>query len=368
MSVSRRKMISLIGGGVVLAAAAGAGGFIGTRRPNRALSPWENAGQYDEPRKRALSYAILAPNPHNRQPWVAQLHGADGLTLHRDKALNLPHTDPFDRQLTIGMGCFLELLRMAAADDGYALDTTLFPQGVDGPVAEVTFIKGGTPDALFAHVFDRHTNREAYEDRALPAAAQVDLGQIARLITAPDEVDVVRDLTTQAMVTEMTTRATYMESVELMRMGKTQIEATPDGLYLGGAFLEGLMAVGLLTRDGLADMDGSQFQMGLDMQKASLRATPAYGVITTAGNSRVNQIGAGRDWLRLHLAATGLGLAMQPVSQALQEYPEMAAHYARVHELLGGPGETVQMLGRLGYGPKIDPSARWPVEARITHA
>ncbi len=151
-------------------------------------------------------------------------------------------------------------------------------------------------------------------------------------------------------------------------MGKAEIEATPDGLFLGGAFLEGLMAVGMLSRAGLADIQGSQFEMGLDMQQASLRATPAYAVITTVGNSREDQIGAGRDWLRLHLAATGQGLAMQPVSQALQEYPEMAAHYAQLHEVLAGPGETVQMLGRLGYGPGIDASARWPVEAKITNA
>jgi hypothetical protein len=70
----------------------------------------------------------------------------------------------------------------------------------------------------------------------------------------------------------------------------------------------------------------------------------------------------------LHLATAGLGLAMQPVSQALQEYPEMAAHYTRAHEMLAAPGETVQMLGRLGYGPEIDASPRWPLETRIAHA
>jgi hypothetical protein len=69
--------------------------------------------------------------------------------------------------------------------------------------------------------------------------------------------------------------------------------------------------------------------------------------------------------MRLQLAATGLGLSMQPVSQALQEYPEMAAHYQRVHKMLARPGETLQMLGRLGYGPAIDPSPRWPLETRI---
>lgn len=119
MTLSRRKVIGIIGSGVVLGATGFAGGFLATRRPAWALAPWSSAGRYAEPRMRALSFAIPAPNPHNRQPWLAELQGEGRLIIHRDKALDLPETGPFERQLTIGMGCFLELLRMAAADDGY---------------------------------------------------------------------------------------------------------------------------------------------------------------------------------------------------------------------------------------------------------
>ncbi|MCP4384637.1 MAG: twin-arginine translocation pathway signal protein, partial [Hyphomicrobiales bacterium] len=91
----------------------------------------------------------------------------------------------------------------------------------------------------------------------------------------------------------------------------------------------------------------------------------AYAVVRTAGNTREDQIEAGRRWLRLNLTTTGLGLALHPVSQALQEYPEMAVHYATAHDLLAQPGETVQMLGRLGYGPATPRTPRWPLEAKI---
>ena len=75
MHLNRRTIMSLLGGGVILAASAGT--FINTRTPNKALAPWDLAGSYIEPRKRALSYAILAPNPHNRQPWLADLSQKD---------------------------------------------------------------------------------------------------------------------------------------------------------------------------------------------------------------------------------------------------------------------------------------------------
>ncbi|MEM6324789.1 MAG: twin-arginine translocation pathway signal protein, partial [Pseudomonadota bacterium] len=113
--MKRRMMLKLLGGGIVTAA-AGATAFATTRTPHAALAPWADAGaaRYADPRMRALSYAILAPNPHNRQPWMVALDGTDSLTLFFDTDRQLPATDPFDRQLTIGLGCFLELLEMAA--------------------------------------------------------------------------------------------------------------------------------------------------------------------------------------------------------------------------------------------------------------
>jgi hypothetical protein len=46
----------------------------------------------------------------------------------------------------------------------------------------------------------------------------------------------------------------------------------------------------------------------------------------------------------------------------------MAAHRADIHALLAKPGDTVQMLGRLGYGPATPRTPRWPLEARIRNA
>ena len=52
----------------------------------------------------------------------------------------------------------------------------------------------------------------------------------------------------------------------------------------------------------------------------------------------------------------------------LKEYEEMEEHYRNVHQLLAPEGGTVQMLGRLGYGPEISPTPRWPLEAKLMHA
>ena len=56
---------------------------------------------------------------------------------------------------------------------------------------------------------------------------------------------------------------------------------------------------------------------------------------------------------------------MQPMSQALQEYPEMAEIYKQTHDALAPAGQTVQMLARIGYGPTVPVSPRWPLEAKL---
>lgn len=359
---NRRQFLSVLGGGVILAA-GGAGAFLGTRTPTKALAPWMDAGTYEEPRMRALSYAILAPNPHNRQPWMVDLATEGEVAIWRDKAKNLPETDPFDRQLTIGMGCFIEQMAVAASQTGHSIDFDLFPEGEDGPVAVAKFSEGAAPDPLFAQIPHRRSCKEPFSAES-PAAAP-ELTALADVHLDAELVGSLRRLTLEAWTIEATTYRTMKESTDLFRLGKAEIEANPDGIDFGGPFFETLILAGLMTREGSLDPESMEFAEGKKIYDEMLNATPAYAVIKTAGNAREDQIEAGRRWLRLNLTTTALGLALHPVSQALQEYPEMAQHYADAHALLAAPGETVQMLGRLGYGPEVPISPRWPVEAKV---
>ena len=71
----------------------------------------------------------------------------------------------------------------------------------------------------------------------------------------------------------------------------------------------------------------------------------------------------------MQLAANAAGLAFHPLSQALQEFGEMAELYRRAHEELGATnGQVVQMLTRLGYAPDVPAAPRWPLESRLVTA
>lgn len=368
MTLSRRKTLALIGGGTILAASGAAAGFLTTRTPHAARRPWDLAGGYDDPRLNALSYALLAPNPHNLQPWQVALEGDDTLTLHHDPSRRLPETDPFDRQIMIGMGCFLEQMVLAAGAGGRTVDLTLFPKGEGGPVAHAAFSEGSTPDPLAVHILDRRSCKEPFEDRTVPSALANQLEDYADIYTDTATVEALKVLTWKAWEVEAFTPHTMQESVDLMRFGKVEINANPDGIDLGGPFLESLMIAGILSREVQEDPSSRGFQEGVKMYNEMLHATPAYAALTSPSNTRTDHIDAGRRWLRLNLATTSMGLSLHPVSQALQEYPEMAAHYAQAHDMLAPTGHTVQMLGRLGYGPAIPRTPRWPLEQKLINA
>jgi len=379
--MNRRKFLTIAGSAGVIIAAGGVG-FVMTRTPTGALEPWKNVGSlYSDPMRRALSYAILAPNPHNRQPWVVDLKSDLQAVLSCDLGRLLPATDPFSRQIVIGLGCFLELFSMAAADQGYRVDIRYFPDGESDhdldqrPIAHLSLEKqdGLAGDPLFAQALNRHTNRNPYDtNRAIGDDLLGRLRDVAantvRVGTANGgaQLNDLRTLTRDAMWAEVRTPEAYQESVDLMRIGRAEIEANPDGISLGGAFLEALSLAGVLTRDSLADPASRSYQIGLDMIEDGAMTAMGFVWINTMGNNRRAQIEAGRAYMRVALQATADGLAMQPMSQALQEYAAMAPYYEAIHgRLTDQPGESVQMLARLGYADAIGPAPRWPLETRM---
>jgi len=376
--MNRRSVLALLGTTAV-AAAIGAGAYSISRKPALALEPWGTAGAPEDPRLFALSYAILAPNPHNRQPWIFELVGDDTIRLYCDLGRRLPETDPYDRQIVVGFGCVLHLLEMAAAEAGYAVKTVAFPRGEPAPrldkrpLAQVTFFKSAAVerDPLFAAVPHRRTNREPF-DTEHPVAPDAAAGLIAAAshpgamaTVDAGQVAALRDLTWRAFETEIRTPAAYQESIDLMRIGASEIDADPDGISLSGPMIEAMRLAGLLNRESLADPASQAFAQGLAMYRPVIDTAQGY-VWIVSGPGRAAELEAGRAWLRLNLAATAMGIAMQPLSQALQEYPEQADHYEEVHEVLGVESpRKIQMLGRIGYGPQVGPSPRWPLSRHM---
>lgn len=387
--MQRRSVLRVLGGGVMAAPALGLLSACSSALPPQALAAWQAATTMEvgtDPRRWMLAHAILAPHSHNLQSWLVDLREPDAITLHCDLTRLLPETDPYSRQMMMSQGTFLEVLALAAQEQGYRADIRLFPQGEPGPsrldtkpTAHVRLVRDAStrPDPLFAQIVHRHTNREKYDDRAPAPDAVKALFNSMKDFTGlrygvvgdehPKDRAQHRALAMQAWQVELETPRTLLESYRWLRVGPTEIAQHRDGISLNSPFVRALSAVGLFDRSKAPAPGDSAIASQIQTFNDKLSTTPAFFYMVTADNRRSTQVNAGRAYVRAQLAATAHGLSMHPLQQALQEYPEQTANYAEIRRLLAvdRPEDTVQMWARLGYGPTVEAAPRRGVEAHI---
>ena len=388
--MQRRTFMRLVGGGTVAAATATLAGC-STAFPAEALAPWAGPGSESDLRRWALGYAVLAPSPHNRQPWLADLREPGAITLHVDRTRLLPETDPWFRQIMVGQGTFIEALVIALRERGIAPTVTLFPEGefeprkLDGrPVARVSWRDGAaaaTRDPLFAQLLRRHTAKTDY-DTTRPVAAAT-LASLQTVLTDPGVgygasvdaplVERLRRLCWEAAQVELLTPRTVMESVRLTRVGPGEIALHRDGISINTLLPRIANAVGAFDRKNPPEPGSTAYKQMMSRFEGHSRTAMGFVWLATptarhqaAGTLRSAEVAAGRAYMRLQLKATELGLQVHPMSQAPQEFAEMKAHYDELHRLLlGQPAEqqTVQMFCRVGYCAETQHQPRRGVEA-----
>jgi hypothetical protein len=382
--MATRRAILVTGAAAAAVIGAGAAWWALTRAPRAAWEPWDRARQgFGDPRLDALAHAILAPSAHNMQPWLIRLEGDDALALHCELSRRLPEVDPFDRQTVISLGGFLELLAQAAAERGRRAEIEPFPEGAPRPrldrrpVARVRLVEepGVRRDPLFATVLARRTSRAPFDTARVPpeaslgrVAAAAGTGVAAAASAEPGRVRDLRRLTAEAWRTEFATPGPRREMIAVTRIGRAEIEAEPHGIALAGPTIEALHLAGLVGPEEMDTPGSTAFEQTVATYARACETATAHCWILTDANGRADQLAAGRAWVRMHQAATAGGLACHPLSQALQEFPEMAGHRRAVHALLGAQGRTLQMLARLGHAEAPAPSPRWPLESRLIPA
>lgn len=383
---SRRAVLRVLGGAPILAALpvtlAGCGQ---PAMPPEAIAAWQGPPDSEsDVRRWALSWALLAPHSHNLQSWRVDLSTPGEILLRCDPSRLLPETDPQSRQIMMSQGTFLELLDLAARERGQRCEIRLFPQGVfaadrvdDRPVAQIRLHPDATVprDALFAQIARRHTNRNAYDPQRTPSAAQWQALAAAMAAAGPglhfgwvDGQDAAtlarhRAVADEAWRIELTTPRTILESYRVLRVGADEVARHRDGLTLLDAQVVWLDRLGLFDRRQAPAPDSWATRSQLEAFSAKLASTPAFFWIRSDDNARATQVQAGRAYARVQLAATAQGLAVHPLQQALQEYPEQAGPYADARALMGaGPApQTVQMWARIGHAPPVGPAPRRPL-------
>lgn len=353
--------------------------------PATYLQPWSATyyQQSTDARMQVVAHALLAPSGHNMQPWHVVLDKADGnvLDLYADPSRLTVAVDPDSRQTVVSQGAFLAYLKVAAAQLGYSALFELFPDGSydetdlkksmgQRPVARVTLARDpsvSTED--YASLFLSDTNRAPYAAAPLTAAQTDALTALSdnssaslSILSGKQDMTTLGAFGVQGTLIETQYLAATKESAAVFHGTEQAKNEARSGFAVEGQGTTGFkkyLLQGLITVFPALNDDAAGAKNAIALTAAGVEHTAAYGLISTPGNTRTEQVEAGILYAQFCLHARTLGLVMQPLSQVLQEYPTMAAPYAAIHEEYAPEGQTIQMLVRVGT-----PTTEYPVSMR----
>jgi nitroreductase len=376
----RRTVLKSAAGVTVLIAGGGAwraydqGVFATGEGP--AFSPWR-AWPPDVTRDGPLALvgaAILAANPHNTQAWRFEI-ADDRIDLLSDSERSGGALDPFLREQTIGLGCALENLVLAAEASGYEPGIAPFPDDARPDlVARIALSPGEARSSdLFQAIPHRHTNRGPYrKDR--PIGADL-LESMTGLVTDPESVSLRWFVTAaeRAQIAEAVIAANKAidedreqadETRAWFRTSWDDIQSRRDGLTIDTGGVSSLTRV-------LGKIIPGRF-VPLSIPEEPIRTTPAFGLIVAKdATARTQQLDGGRFWQRMQLFAASHGLSMQPVDSPLVRADRetslgLSPVFGTAMATIAGDEWQPLLPFRIGYAQrKAELSPRRPVSAVI---
>ncbi|NJJ40062.1 Acg family FMN-binding oxidoreductase [Paenibacillus apii] len=338
------------------------------------LDPWKRdyAKQFEDPRLQLVAHGLLAANSHNLQPWKIRLDQQNPLLfyLYTDSERLATESDPLARQTLVSQGTFLEYLRIAGEQLGYPAEIALFPDGEYDeqhlresmerkPVAKITLSKANPRrDPLYEFMFLPDTNRMAYRaDEVTPAqirklsATDTEQDLILSFLNGHKDIEKFGAYGMEGTEIETGLRRMNDESARIFRSNEYQKNKYRFGFSFEGQGTTGWkkhLLQGLITLIPSLNNEEAAAKLAVQTARTAASHTPAYALVLSKDNSRTSQVKAGMLYSRLILAAHEEGLVMQPLSQVLEEYPEMREAFGRIHREYASPGETIQFLIRLG--------------------
>lgn len=365
-----------------------ASGVFQTKQYHEPWSPkyYQN---FSDVRKQLIAHGLLAANGHNMQAWkfvLSEEHERE-MDLYVDTSRLSGAVDPDYRQLFISQGTLLEYMVIAGRVLGVQVQIEYFPHGeLEETTIESEFASKAiaritlndtlpTEEILYPYIFQPDTNRGGYDATRLnqtiiDALLSVHEGDEITMEFIQDEerCTMIRQYAMDAAVIETNQELLMSETDAIFRANESQKNQYRYGFSFEGQGKQGIgmhLLQGLITLfPGMAKGDSSK-QAFLDSTVQSLAHTSSFLLIHTKETSRVNQIEAGRLYSKLILQGHHLGLAMQPLSQAIQVYDAMLPTYQAIHEVLEIDG-TIYLLVRVGKPTQIAfPSMRMSVEQLI---
>jgi nitroreductase len=278
----------------------------------------------------AVAHAILAPSGGNRQPWAFHLTSDRRLLCALDEARARSFLDYGNAAGYLSCGAALENLCLRLGASGLRARAHLLPDGSDPCRIATVEVTPGDPEAhdlvLARAIPGRATNRRLGTRVPLPPEAAAALLRVAerghcRLqLLEPERLDAAGRFLGEVDRFRFLCPTLHRELVSEIRWNAASAEATRDGVDLATLELDELDAAGLrlLAREDVVTIlreTGTGSALGRGAQNA-VAAASTVALLSIDREGADAFVEGGRVMERIWLEATGLRLAMQPMSVA----------------------------------------------------
>jgi nitroreductase len=311
-----------------------------------------------------LGYAILAPSPHNTQPWRFRINVNDA-ELFADRRRALRVVDPRDRELTLACAAALYNLRVATEYFGRSYAVEILPRSDEPDLLACLTLRlhaeTSSEDVLLFHaITQRRTNREAFRPDPLPDATLAELAAAAAregawlaIVTTDEARRAVADLVAKADRIQWADREFRRELAAWLR---TDAEHQADGIPTHDLGVRDWMS--FAGPAWVRTFKRGNHEAARDAEIAT--HSSALAVLGTDRDDPWAWLQAGQALENVLLQAQANGVSASYLNQPI-EVDDLRPQLAGVVGRSGFP----QVLLRLGYGPEAPPTPRRSVRSLL---
>jgi nitroreductase len=341
---------------------------------NPHLEPWSVSpdafpadGFISDRLEHLLQYAILAPSPHNTQPWLFRINTND-VEVFADLRRCLKASDPQARELHLACGAALLNLRIAGEYFAQRCSVEVLPEPLHPTlVARLTLHAGGEATSedvvLFHAIRERRTNRGEFSATPVPEAAMDALGEAAvaegawlSFVTDEASKDCLAGLVAEGDRVQWADRAFRSELAQWVR---TDAAHQMDGIPGADFGVQDWMSFVGPALVRTFDRGGREAAKDLEIARHS----PLLLVLGTDEDNPVEWMRAGQAMQRVLLTAQSEGLSVSHLNQPV----EVASLRAQVATVAGRESGYPQLILRVGFGTDVKPTPRRPLRSLLLH-
>ena len=330
MKINRRRFLKrtlaagslAVGTGSLLSACSS---FRRADLPDQDLSKPISA-QLDPISGAILYHASLAPSGHNAQPWFVRIVQKNEWVIGLDPQRRLSEVDPDNREALLSIGAFAENLALAAGTCGFQAEMRIIAENpFQQDIIKVSLKPTRPNDYPLERLTRRMTVKQGYladeiKKEDFRALSEPLAGRLFYFPKGTEHANCIEEGAIENFRIQANRDNAQQELVRWVRLSNKDAERYRDGLTVEGMEIRGFK--GWFVRNFIKPQDfmkPSFRKQSVDLTAKLAQQGGGWLVITSEGQTVADLIDSGRRFERMALLARERKLAIQPMTQYLEE-------------------------------------------------